>query len=183
MMKSIIAIMVAGLYMTLNVSGQANNEKTEKVEALKNFKSLYKYSNIYIGGQPTLEELQWLRSKGTKKVINLRTDKENLDFSETAFDEKTNALQLGFEYYSLPVDGTKDYTPERLNDLMSLLNKDDLIFLHCQSAGRATYFFMAYLIRNRGYTVNEAVEVGKDLRFSFPLELILGTPVSMQIIQ
>jgi len=173
--------MVIGLFMTLNVNGQGSNGKSEKVEVIKDFKYLFKYQNFYIGGQPTLEELQWLKSKGAKKIITLRTDKENLDFTETAYDEKTNAQLLGFEYHSFPVDGTKNYTPERLNDFMSLLNKDETIFIHCQSAVRATYFFMAYLIRNRGYTVNEAVEVGNELRFSFPLETLLGTKISMEI--
>ncbi len=179
-MNSILSFILIGIYIALNADGQKNNLTSSKVEVIKDFKYLYRFENFYIGGQPTLEELQWLKSKGAKKLITFRTDKENHDFSETAFDEKSNAIKLGFEYHCIPVDGTKDYTPEKLNDFTRLLNKDETIYIHCLSAGRATYFFMAYLIRNRGYTINEAVEVGKDLRFSFPLESLLGTTIFME---
>jgi len=42
---------------------------------------------------------------------------------------------------------------------------------------------MAYLVKNEEYTINEAVEIGKDLRFSFPLENLLDTEISMEIIE
>ncbi|MCK4699702.1 MAG: hypothetical protein KAT38_05195 [Bacteroidales bacterium] len=53
--------------------------------------------------------------------------------------------------------------------------------IHCASAGRVTHFFMAYLIKNKGYSINEAVEIGKSLKFSLPLEKLLETEISLEI--
>lgn len=53
--------------------------------------------------------------------------------------------------------------------------------IHCASAGRVTHFFMAYLIKNKGYSINEAVEIGKSLKFSLPLEKLLDTEISLEI--
>ena len=87
---------------------------------------------------------------------------------------------MGFEYYSIPVDGLKDYTPAKLDTLSVLLNKKDQIFLHCASGGRATDFFMAYLVKSKGYSLNEAAEIGRKLRFSLPLEKLLDTKISLE---
>ena len=39
---------------------------------------------------------------------------------------------------------------------------------------------MAYLIKNKGFTINEAVELGKNLKYSNPLEQILDTEILME---
>jgi protein tyrosine phosphatase (PTP) superfamily phosphohydrolase (DUF442 family) len=182
-MKSIIVFIIFTYSLLFNLNGQDNTGKTGGVEVIKDFRYLYRYQNFYIGGQPTLEELQWLKDQRVRKIINLRSENENMEYSETAYNEKTNAQKLGFGYYSVPVEGNKDYTPEKLDAFMSLINEDEIILIHCLTAGRATTFFMAYLIKNKGYTINEAIAVGKSLRFSFPLEMLLDARVSMEIIE
>jgi protein tyrosine phosphatase (PTP) superfamily phosphohydrolase (DUF442 family) len=182
-MKSIMTFFILNFFIVFNIKAQDNIGKTDSVEVIKDFRYLYHCQNSYIGGQPTLEELQWLRSQGVNKIINLRTENENTEYSESAYDEKINAQKLGFEYYSLPVGGNNDYTPEKLDAFLSLINKNDKILIHCLSAGRATTFFMAYLIKNKGYTINEAIDIGRNLRFSFPLEMLLDTRMSMEIIK
>jgi len=42
---------------------------------------------------------------------------------------------------------------------------------------------MAYLIKNKGYSVNQAVKVGKSLKFSLSLEKLLETEISMEILE
>ena len=106
-----------------------------------------------------------------------------MNIQTTAYDEKTYTQKLGFEYYSIPVDGPKDYSPEKLEAFSGLINNDEKILIHCLSAIRATNFFMAYLIKNKGYTINEAVKIGRSINFIFPLEKLLGTEVSMQIME
>ena len=73
------------------------------------------------------------------------------------------------------------YTPENLDMLADILKTRTDVLIHCASAGRVTNFFMAYLIKYRGYTLDEAVEVGKDLRFSLPLEKLLDRNISMEL--
>ena len=180
-MKSRIIFLIFSFLVVFNLNAQDNIGKTDTVEVIKDFKNLYRYQNFYLSGQPTLEALLWFKSQGVTKIINLRSETENKGFSESAYNEKANAQQLGFEYHSIPVDGTKDYSPEKLEVFLSLVNKNEKTVIHCASAGRVTHFFMAYLIKNKGYTINEAVEIGKSLKFSLPLEKLLDTEISMEI--
>ena len=179
-MKSIIFFILCSS-VVFNLYAQDNIGNTEGVEVIKDFKLLFHYQNIYVSGQPTIEALQWLKSQGVIKIISLRSEKENTEYSEYAYNEKANVQKLGFEYYSIPVDGSKDYSPEKLEVLLSLINKDEKTLIHCLSAIRATNFFMAYLIKNKGYTTNEAVEIGRSMGFQLPLEKLLDTKVSMEI--
>jgi protein tyrosine phosphatase (PTP) superfamily phosphohydrolase (DUF442 family) len=179
-MKSIIFFFIFIFSLVFNLNAQDNIGNTEKVEVIREFKFLFRYQNYYIGGQPTLEALQWLKNQGVIKIINLRSEKENSEYSEYAYDEKTYTQKLGFEYYSIPVDGSKDYFPEKLEAFASLMNNNEKILIHCLSAVRATNFFMAYLVKNKGYSINEAVEIGRNINFVFPLEKLLGTEVRME---
>lgn len=180
-MKSSIIFFIFSFLVVFNSNAQDNINKTSKVEVIKDFKNLYRYQNFFLSGQPTLEALQWFKSQGVTKIINLRSETENKGYSEYAYNEEINAQELGFEYHALPVDGTKDYTPEKLEVFLSLINKNEKTVIHCASAGRVTHFFMAYLIKNKGYSINEAVEIGKSLKFSLPLEKLLETEISMEI--
>jgi hypothetical protein len=40
---------------------------------------------------------------------------------------------------------------------------------------------MAYLIKSRGFTINKAVELGKKLKYSNPLEQLLGIEINMEV--
>ena len=86
----------------------------------------------------------------------------------------------GFKYHSIQVDGIKDYTPAKLDEIASLLAIDKPVFIHCAGAVRATYFFMAYLIKYKNYEIDEAIEIGKKLTYSFPLENILDKKITMK---
>jgi protein tyrosine phosphatase (PTP) superfamily phosphohydrolase (DUF442 family) len=166
---------------TANLSAQVSPVKKDTVEVINDFKNLYHYQNYYISAQPAYETLQWLKSRGVRVVINLRSEKENSDFTSGAFNEVNICKEMGFEYYSIPVDGLKDYTPAKLDTLSVLLNGNDQVFLHCASGGRVTNFFMAYLVKSKGYSVNEAAEIGRKLGFSLPFEKLLDTKINLEV--
>jgi protein tyrosine phosphatase (PTP) superfamily phosphohydrolase (DUF442 family) len=180
-MKSIIYTFTICLLTVTGIFAQYKDNQSDSVKVIKEFRNLYQYQHFYLSGQPTYEALQWLKSNGVKKIINLRTDRENSEFSATAFNEESMARQLGFEYHSLPVDGTKDYIPAKLDTLASLLQSEDITLIHCFSASRATQFFMAWLVKYRDYSLNQAVAVGKQTTFSLPLEGLLGTEILMEV--
>ena len=161
---------------------QVESVSMSSVTEIEEFESLYQYQSYFISRQPNLQMLQWLKDEGVTAIINLRTEGENSDFSDYAFDEENNATDLGFEYFSIPVYGMDGYTPENLNILADILKTRDDVLIHCGSAGRATNFFMAYLIKYRGYTVDEAIEVGKGLRFTLPLESLLDAGIHMELV-
>ena len=177
-MKKIIISFIS-LFIAFNLCGQESNEKNKTVQKIEEFNNLFSYHNLYIGGQPTIEELRWLRSKGVTKIINLRSEEENKEYSGYAYNEKNIVEELGFEYHNIQVNGMKDYSPEKLVDVSSQLNTNDKILLHCLSGGRATYFLMAYLIKNKGFSLNEAAKLGKNIKYSNPLEQLLGIEIVM----
>jgi len=180
-MKTISVIFLFACLFNLNrLNAQVTDVDSDSVENITGFRNLYKYQNYYLGAQPSYEALQWLRNLGVGLIINLRSEKENQDFTAASFNEESVAALMGFKYYSIPVDGSKDYTPEKLQELTNLLTKDDPVLIHCAGAGRVTYFFMAYLVKSRGYEIDRAIEIGKKLTFSFPLENLLDTKITMK---
>ena len=179
-MKSSIIFFILSFFIVFNLNAQSNIVNTDTVEVIKDFKNLYRFQNFYLGGQPTLEALQWFKSQKITKIINLRSERENKEYSEYAYNEKSVVKELGFEYHVLPIDGIKDYSSENLEVFLSLLNEDEKILIHCLSAGRVTHFFMAYLIKAKGYSVNEAAKIGRSLKFYLPLEKLLETEIRME---
>ena len=167
-------------FFTSTMFAQVTIVNRDTVEAIQGFRNMYRYQNFYLGAQPTYEAVQWLKSKGVSTIINLRSAKENQDFTSASFNEESVAAQMDFKYYSIPVDGAKDYTPAKLDELAGLLAGDKPVFIHCAGAARVTYFFMAYLIKYRSYGMDEAVEIGKKLTFSLPLENLLDTKITMK---
>lgn len=165
------------------VAKQNQEEKTntlDSVEVIKEFKNFYKSGDYYFGGQPTLEAINWLKAEGVKLFINLRTDSENEKFTKTAFNEENLLNNIGIQYISIPVSYPNSYNPETLQKFIdALANYDGKIFIHCASGGRVKYFFMAYLIESKGYSLNEAIYFGKQMNYSFLLENILGKEINM----
>lgn len=153
----------------------------DTVEIIQGFKNIYRYQNFYLGAQPSYEALEWLKSNGVNTIINLRTPRENQDFASSSFNEESVSTKMGFTYNSLPVDGIKDYTPLKLEEMAGYLTGEKPVFIHCASAGRATYFFMAYLVKYRNYGIDEAIEIGKKLTYSFPLENLLDSRITMTV--
>jgi hypothetical protein len=76
-----------------------------------------------------------------------------------------------------------DYTAERLEEISIQLNTDNVTLLHCAGAGRVTYIFMAFLIKSKRYPINKAIELGKSLKYSNPLEQLLDTKIKMEVDQ
>jgi protein tyrosine phosphatase (PTP) superfamily phosphohydrolase (DUF442 family) len=174
-------VFIAFWFAVGNLCAQAYPAKEDTVEVVHDFKNLFHYQNFYISAQPSYELLQWLHTRGINVIINLRSDKENADFTAGAFNEVNICKDMGLEYYSIPIDGNKDYTPAKLDTLSVLLNKNEPIFLHCAGGGRATDFFMAYLVKSKGYSLNQAAEVGRKLKFSLPLEKLLDSKIYLEV--
>ncbi|MBN1414758.1 MAG: dual specificity protein phosphatase family protein [Bacteroidales bacterium] len=180
-MKSITILFTSVLLSSVFLHAQEESVKTDTVETIAEFRNTFRYQDFYLSGQPTYEALQWLKSQGVSKIINLRSEKENNEYAAGSFNEESVSRQLGFVYYSLPVDGLKDYTPEKLDEFTGLLEGGGKTLIHCAGAVRVTYFFMAWLVKTQGYTLNEAAVIGRKLTFNLPIEKLLGTEISMSM--
>jgi protein tyrosine phosphatase (PTP) superfamily phosphohydrolase (DUF442 family) len=180
-MKTILIALFFLQFFGMNaLHAQVIPTNRDMVETIPGFKNIYRYQNFYLGAQPSYEVIQWLKNKGVGTIINLRSVKENQDFASVSFNEEAVAAQMGFTYHSIPVDGIKDYTPAKLDEMAGLVTGDQPVFIHCAGAGRVTYFFMAYLVKYRNYEIDEAIEIGKKLTFSFPLENLLEMKITMK---
>lgn len=181
----ISSILILAFCQTLSSKELNSNKESDSLEPvvkIEEFKNFFKSGNYYFGGQPTLESLDWLKSEGVGVVINLRTEDENEDYANYAYNEENIVKEKGIEYISLPISYPDSYNPETLAQFSEILKKNDgKVFIHCRSCGRVTYFFMAYLVEYKEYSLNEAIEFGKQMKFSFALEDLLGKEIEMTI--
>jgi uncharacterized protein (TIGR01244 family) len=143
--------------------------------------SLYAAGDFFLAGQPAKETLDSLYSVGVKMVINIRTEEEMASHNLEAYDEGEYIRDMGMEYMHIPVGGTAGFTPEAITAINSAITKTrGKVLIHCRTAGRATLTWMAWLVRYDGYTLDQAVDLGKNAQFSFPLEDLLGYEITMQ---
>lgn len=113
--------------------------------------------DVFIGGQPTELGLREMKAQGVTTVVNLRTPEE---MQAIPFDEAATVARLGMKYVYLPVRGTPDfpYSPETVTKFADALQKSNgKVLLHCTIAWRASHLWAAYLIRDRGIPVDEAL--------------------------
>jgi uncharacterized protein (TIGR01244 family) len=140
--------------------------------------NLYKAGDIFLAGQPNKEELDSLINSGVKLVINLRTSDE---LTHLDFDEKKYLKKNKIQYLHIPMGGSDGYQPEAITKMGNAIRSaSGQVLIHCQVAGRATYAWMAWLIRYEDYSIDEAVRLGSKARYRVPFFDLLGFPVTIQ---
>lgn len=171
------------IYSKPFLNKNSNREKELlRVEKLDRAPNLFKSTNLFFSGQPNLETLEWMKAQGVDLVINLRSEDENEDFAESAFNEEQRVKELGMKYISIPIDGYDSYTTENVTKLAEALeNTSNKTLIHCASCGRVSYFMMAYLVEYKNYSLEEAVAFGQQMKFRFPLEYLLEDEVDLQL--
>ena len=113
--------------------------------------------DIFIAGQPTERGLKEVRAAGVTVVVNLRSPEE---MKRIGFDEAATVASLGMRYVYLPVRGTPDlpYSPATLDKFAEAVKgANGRVLLHCTVAWRASHLWAAYLIRERGISVDSAL--------------------------
>jgi protein tyrosine phosphatase (PTP) superfamily phosphohydrolase (DUF442 family) len=184
-----IAFLAAGIVVLWPLAacafeGSLNEAPIDSVYRVEGRKDLFRSTNFYFGGQPNLETLRWLKTQGVTTIINLRSEKENKDFAETAFDEASIAGELGMSYASIPLGDKSSYRPQAVDTFAQVLaSHGGKAFIHCLSAGRATYLWMAYLVRHRGMSLDDAAMIGRRMKYSTTLEDLLGAKISLTIVK
>ena len=168
----------------LALEGTLNEAPIDSVFKVEGKKDLFKSTNFYFGGQPNLETLRWLKSEGVTVVINLRSEKENKEFAESSFNEENVAKELGMSYVSIPMGEKESYRPQTVDTFAVVLkaNKGKAL-IHCLSGGRVSFLWVAYLVRHRGCTLDDAVNIGKRIKYPTHLEDLLGAKISLTILK
>ncbi|HLF33883.1 MAG TPA: dual specificity protein phosphatase family protein [Cyclobacteriaceae bacterium] len=143
--------------------------------------ALYQSGDFYLAGQPMQDDLEELAKDGVTLVINVRTEAEMKTFAKEYFDEEVVVKGLNIEYVQAGIGGADGYSPE----VISLISEkiaatDGKVLIHCAAAGRATTVWMAWLVNSGQCSIDEAMRLGKQARFVFPFESLLGFPVTVK---
>ena len=179
------AVVILLMVTTIPLHGKQSDEdpslKVEPPVLIDKTEFLYAAGDFFLAGQPEKETFDSLYSAGLKMVINIRTVEEMETHTVQAYDESEYVKAIGLDYVHVPVGGSAGFTPEAVAAINDAIKKArGKVLIHCRSAGRATLAWMAWLIRYDGYTIDQAVELGKKAQFSFPLEDLLGYGVTMK---
>jgi protein tyrosine phosphatase (PTP) superfamily phosphohydrolase (DUF442 family) len=184
LLAALIAACVIAPVVAMAFEGPLSAAPIDSVYKVEGKKDLFRSTNFYFGGQPTLETLRWLKSEGVTLVVNLRAAKENKDFAETAFSEENLVRELGMDYVSIPLGEKPSYRPQAVDTFAIVLKSHTgKAFIHCLSAGRVSYIWVAYLVRHRGYSLDDALTIGKRIKYPTTLEDLLGAKISATIVK
>lgn len=143
---------------------------------------LFMDGRVYVAGQPSADAIRALADRGVTAVVNLRTPKEMADTTSVDFDEAALVAELGMEYVHLPLGGADHpYRPSVLSTFDRVLaDHDGPILVHCRSGGRASYVWAGYLVRHRGWTLDEGLRRGMAIGISdHPLQGLLDTELTL----
>lgn len=149
---------VTSVVMLLFLNACATTLQTEQPDASE-FMQAKAHSidgNYFIGPQPKPNDFANLKDAGISHVINFRTpgEMEGLEFSE---EDGLDAL--GIQYSTIPVGGDEyGYTPSHLTQLDEILkNNNGKVLLHCGSGYRASVITVAWLVKQKGMPLSEAL--------------------------
>ncbi|MFK8010886.1 MAG: sulfur transferase domain-containing protein [Marinicellaceae bacterium] len=179
-MKNLILIL--SMLVATSVSSADHSEAVD-VEVIESYTDqLFQHQNIYIGPQPQFEDFASIKSEGITAVINMRrpSEMDKLDFYEDYLLEKA-----GIKYYTLPIGGDEfKYTPAKLEQFAQYLEANDgKVLLHCGSGHRASQLWAAYLVKYKGKTPNQALEMVKDMGWwPMPMETLLNQKLSVTLV-
>ena len=119
-------------------------------------------NEVYRANQPSPSHLKSYKDKGIKAVLNLR----GFTQQSYALFEEDSCKNLGLDLISVPFSGSSAPQPEKLLEIIDLMDKISKPFvLHCKSgADRAGLVSAMYLIVHKKLSVTEAK---KQLSFKY----------------
>ncbi len=161
------------------------NAQTPEPIATKDFAGgLYRTDDLFIAGQPlTVEAIKALKAEGATTVVNIRTPEEMK--SQGPFSREHEIVEsLGMTYVHIPTGGPDyPYSPAAVEKFSrAVAQSSGPVLLHCASGRRASHLWVAYLTTIKGLSLEEAVQLGKQVNFgSQPVEGFLGDEVEYSL--
>ena len=173
MLRFPLVVLLCGLAVPCLAEDQPKEaEKSKAIKPAKKLepakcgsvKQLHVLDDIFLAGQPTVEDFQEFKKRGVNVVLNLRT-KEELDFDEAAAIKK-----LDLKYHHLPIASADALTDETFEKARKLLNSkaDRPILVHCASAGRVGAIWLAHRVLDDGLTYDAALAEAKLVGLKTP---------------
>lgn len=171
-----LALLVLPPFTSCGGEKSAHEADIVEPHAIEGKKDLFQAGDFFFAGQPDEETFRWLAGQGVTLVINLRTEEEMTKHREQHFNEDSLLEKLDMRYVLIPLGGDAGYPPNAVDEFASLLKKQKgKTLIHCAVAGRVSHLWMAYLVKYRGYSIDDAIHIGKKIKFRFPMEELLDT--------
>ncbi len=169
--------------MLFNAQAQQANAPLKVQKKPPYTQLLFQHKNIFIGPQPEYSDFKTLKAAGFTKIINMRTPDE---MKELKFYEDYLVKKAGIDYHFLPIGG-KDfkYSPAKLEEFAQSLNTSTgKVLLHCRSGHRASQLWVAYLVKYKRKTPDQALAMVKDMGWwPMPMEALLDKKLSVSILE
>lgn len=115
--------------------------------------------DLYVGGQPTADDLAVFAREGGRHVINLRTPSET-----PGLDQSALVTEAGLTYHELPIAGPTGLTRDNVQTLDRLLARLDgeKTLLHCASSNRVGALMALRAKWLYGASDAEALAIGQE---------------------
>jgi uncharacterized protein (TIGR01244 family) len=157
--------------------------------AVEGEKGVFVAGPVYFAAQPDAAQLARLRERGVATVINLRStgEMEKLKGGEAPLDEAAEVQRLGMRYVHIPLGGDDGYEPADVEAFARAMDasgwdRSGPVLVHCASGGRARAMWQAYLVEERGYTLDEAAAVARTVgEEPTAVEKLLGRRVKQRV--
>ena len=122
-----------------------------------NLKSLG--DNIMVSGQPSPEQIERLRQRGVRTIVNLRAPDEATFLAE----EEALVEGAGMTYAHIPISpqGVDDAALFRFQQAVA--RSESPVVVHCQGGGRAGILSLMHMAVEHGWSIEKAVEEGRRL--------------------
>lgn len=114
---------------------------------------------LYVGPQPTEQDLQEAKQCGVKTVIDFRLP------TETAIPNETLVTRYGLNYVNIPVSKASP-SEQQIEELdQALKQKDGPFLLHCGTGMRAAMLLALTRAKQNHWTADRPFEEAKPIGF------------------
>ena len=114
---------------------------------------------IYIGAQPTEQDLQDCKRHGIRTVIDFRLP------AETATSNAARVTAAGMDYANVPVNKAS-LAVGQIDDLVKVMDEKPGPFLvHCATGARAAMLLALAEARKHGWTADRVFEEARNMGF------------------
>lgn len=122
---------------------------------------------LLVGGQPSLMDLEKIKTLGFETIISLRPVEE--DIREINYDERAEAAKLGLDFVRIPIMSAMDLTPKNLSLLdMALAAAKGKAFVHCRTGNRVGAMLALRAFHMQNTPMSDAIALGEKAGLDAP---------------
>ena len=127
-------------------------------ESLGTTKPVHAAGDVYLAGQPAIEDLALMPGQGIKTIISLRHD------HELSWAEGAAVKAAGMEFISIPFAGAEELTDEVFDQTRTVLGDraKHPVVLHCGAANRVGAVWLPYRVLDQGTDLDVALREARE---------------------